>query len=168
MLADYLELYAYNRWAHERTLAYVAQLSHEQYERTLGGSFPTLRATMEHMLRAEMAWLARWQGNRRGPAPELTDCTDVAKLAACWEEYWARQSAFLATLGESDLDRPVEITLWSGLEAVEPLRQTLRHVVNHATYHRGQVTTLTRQLGGVPVGTDYFIWVMQRQSAPAG
>ena len=165
MIAEYLELFAFNRWAHERTLAWVAQLSHEEYERPLGGSFPSLRATMEHMLRAEMAWLARWEGNRRGPAPELTECTDVGKLAARWEQHWARQFAFLATLRDPDLDRPVEITLWSGIETVQPLRYTLRHVVNHASYHRGQVTMLTRQLGGIPVGTDFFTWVMLRESA---
>ena len=32
----------------------------------------------------------------------------------------------------------------------------MTHVVNHSSYHRGQVTTLLRQLGAEPVGTDFL------------
>jgi len=35
----------------------------------------------------------------------------------------------------------------------------VRHVVNHSTYHRGQVTTLLRQLGGTPVATDWLVFL---------
>ena len=164
MLAEYLESFAFNRWAHRRTLAYVARLTPEQYERPVGGSFPSLRATLEHVHRAEVAWLARWEGERRGPSPELPPDTDVAALAARWEALWERQSRFLSTLGEGDLDRPLEIRLWSGVEAVQRLGDTLRHVVNHATYHRGQVVMLTRQLGGTPEGTDFFTYCLLRDA----
>jgi uncharacterized damage-inducible protein DinB len=38
----------------------------------------------------------------------------------------------------------------------------LQHIVNHSTYHRGQLTTLLRQLGAQPCATDflyYFDWL---------
>jgi uncharacterized damage-inducible protein DinB len=31
-------------------------------------------------------------------------------------------------------------------------------VVNHSTYHRGQLTTLLRQLQAMPVATDYLVY----------
>jgi uncharacterized damage-inducible protein DinB len=31
-----------------------------------------------------------------------------------------------------------------------PLWQMVQHVVNHGSYHRGQVTTMLRQLGSKP------------------
>jgi uncharacterized damage-inducible protein DinB len=164
MLAELLELYAYNRWAHERILASVAPLTAEQYTRSLGSSFPTLRATLEHLLRAEIAWLARWKGEPRGPAPDLVECTDVSLLSARWIPHWDEQKRFLETLDESGLRRPVEIRLWSGIEAVQPLADTMRHVVNHATYHRGQATTMTRQLGGSPASTDFFMYCLLRDT----
>ncbi len=43
----------------------------------------------------------------------------------------------------------------------QPLWQMLQHLANHSTYHRGQVTTLLRQLGAKPVGTD-LIWFLPR------
>ena len=36
------------------------------------------------------------------------------------------------------------------------------HIANHSTYHRGQVTTLLRQLGAKAVSTDYIFFVRER------
>ncbi|HYV42997.1 MAG TPA: DinB family protein [Thermoanaerobaculia bacterium] len=38
-----------------------------------------------------------------------------------------------------------------------PLHEMLVHVVNHSTYHRGQVATMLRQLGKTPLSTDYLV-----------
>lgn len=39
-----------------------------------------------------------------------------------------------------------------------PLGRLMQHVVNHSTYHRGQVTTLLRQLGVKPLATDLLVF----------
>ena len=161
---DIRQLYDFNRWANERTLATAAELSAEQYGREVGGSFPSLKATLEHLFQAEGVWLSRWHGNPLGQAPDVSDCIDPAVLTACWESLWAEQETFLVALTEGDLGRPVEIKLRSGIETVQPLRDTLVHVVNHATYHRGQVTTVIRQLGGAPAATDFFVYCLQRDA----
>ena len=164
MLAELRELYAFNRWASERTLAAAAELSPEQYDRPLASSFPSVRATLEHILGAEAVWLSRWQGNPLGERPDLAHCADAAALRAAWEAHWEGQGRFLAALAEGDLARRVEIRLRSGIETAQPLRDTLVHAVNHATYHRGQVTTLIRQVGGTPVNTDYFTFCLLRDA----
>jgi uncharacterized damage-inducible protein DinB len=43
-----------------------------------------------------------------------------------------------------------EYKLMSGHPGKSPFGQMLAHVVNHGSYHRGQVTTLLRQLGAAP------------------
>ena len=40
--------------------------------------------------------------------------------------------------------------------------QSLQHVVNHGTYHRGQITTMLRQLGATPVSTDLSRFYLDR------
>ncbi len=35
------------------------------------------------------------------------------------------------------------------------LLDLLLHVVNHSSYHRGQLTTMLRRVGATPVATDY-------------
>jgi uncharacterized damage-inducible protein DinB len=39
-----------------------------------------------------------------------------------------------------------------------PLWRQMYHVVNHSTYHRGQLTTMLRQLGAAPVATDFLVF----------
>jgi uncharacterized damage-inducible protein DinB len=162
MLRDLLELFAFNRWANERTLDAVAALPADTYERPIGGSFPSLRATLEHMLGAEISWLARWHGEVVGRVTDFGDCRDVASLRARWDVTWSEQQRFLATLTEDDLARPLAFRFRNQVAGSQPLAEVLRHVVNHGTYHRGQVTTLVRQLGGSPASTDYITYCLER------
>jgi uncharacterized damage-inducible protein DinB len=38
----------------------------------------------------------------------------------------------------------------------------LQHLANHGTYHRGQITTLLRQLGAKATGTDLITFYRER------
>ena len=58
--------------------------------------------------------------------------------------------AFVEDLGEAGVDRVFQFTLFSGLSGAQPFWQMLQHIVNHGSYHRGQVTTMLRQLGAQP------------------
>ena len=161
-IPDILDLYEYNRWASERTLDAAAMLTNEDYVRPTQGSFSSLRAIMEHILATEVVWLSRWEGHSLGEAPDYQGCVDVNSLARIWKSFWTRQFRFLNALAEEDLSTPIAIRTRSGIETVQPLGETLVHVVNHATYHRGQAATLIRSLGGTPQGTDYFTYCLVR------
>jgi uncharacterized damage-inducible protein DinB len=165
-IAEILELYQFNRWAHERSLDAAAELSTEQYNRDLGGSFPSLRATLEHLLTTEITWLSRWQGHSLAEGPDYTECADVSALRMRWRAYWNRQNRYFSALTQEDLSQLVGIRTRTGIETVQPLSDTLLHVVNHATYHRGQIASQLRQLGGNPPNTDYFTYCLVRDAGP--
>ena len=42
-----------------------------------------------------------------------------------------------------------------------PLSEMMLHLVNHGTYHRGQVTAMLRQLGAKPLATDLILFYRQ-------
>ena len=46
-----------------------------------------------------------------------------------------------------------------------PLWQSMQHLVNHGSYHRGQVTTLLRQLGAPAILTDLMHFYRERAVA---
>lgn len=163
-IAEVLELYEYNRWAHQRVLESAAELGAERYDRDIGGSFASLRATMEHLLAAEVVWLARWEGHSLADPPDYSGCSDSIALRSIWDSFWKRQFTFLRSLSEEDLPHPVSIRTSSGIEAAQMLSDTLIHVVNDSTYHRGQAASQIRQLGGKPQSTDYFIYCLARDS----
>ncbi|MEO5589619.1 MAG: DinB family protein [Gemmatimonadaceae bacterium] len=160
--AELLDLYEYNRWAHRRMLESAAAFNTEEYERAIPSSFPSLRLTLEHVLAAEVVWLSRWKGHSLGDAPDFTGRGGVTSLRAMWDSFWNRQFAFLLHLSDDDLARPVSVRTRSGIEAVQALHDTMVHVVNHSTYHRGQVVTMIHQLGGTPVNSDYFVYCIGR------
>jgi uncharacterized damage-inducible protein DinB len=78
----------------------------------------------------------------------------MARLA----EIEADRHAFLQTLSESALATQISFRYLSGAEAVHVLGDALIHVVNHSTYHRGQVATMLRQLGAAPPPTDFIVF----------
>jgi uncharacterized damage-inducible protein DinB len=54
-----------------------------------------------------------------------------------------------------------------GRTAILPPWAVLRHVVNHATYHRGQVASKLKRLGVEPPATDFIFWVREQMQPPS-
>lgn len=157
---DVRTLCAYNSWANHRALDASAALSPEQFTRNLGSSFSSVRDTLAHIMLAEWIWLERWLG--RSPAFPPSDFPDLASLRARWRTIETDLDAFVQKLSVADLERIVEYKNTKGHAFSNPLQQMLQHVVNHSTYHRGQVTTLLRQLGAAPLTTDLIAFYREQ------
>ena len=149
-LRDLQTLLDYHYWARDRVLAAVEGLTPEQFTRDLGSSFKSVRDTLAHTFSAEWAWYSRWQGTSPTAMLPATDFPDVATLRAKWIEHESKVRAYIAALDDEGIDRVVEYKLLNGQPGASPLWQMLQHMVNHASYHRGQVTTMLRQLGATP------------------
>ncbi len=152
------ELYDYNRWANARTLEAASQVAPEALVRELGGSFASLRGTLVHIYGAEWIWLERWRGTSPTALPLATDFPDVQAIRARWKEVERGQRAFLDGLDSARLGQPLTYTNLKGESWTYALWRALAHVVNHSSYHRGQVTTLLRQLGAAPSATDLLLY----------
>ncbi|MBY0490768.1 MAG: DinB family protein [Gemmatimonadaceae bacterium] len=150
MTADYLRtLVDYHYWARDRVLDAVVGLSADDYARDLGSSFPSVRATLQHTFGAEVVWLRRWQGVSPTTFPGAMPA-DLSGLRALWLEHEQQLRAFIDSLDDQSVHEVVYYRLFSGAEGESSIWQMVAHVVNHATYHRGQVTTMLRQLGAEP------------------
>lgn len=161
-VAELTDLYEYNNWAHDIVFDFVSEISKEQYERTVGGSFPSIRLTLEHILATEVVWLSRWEGHSLGDRPDYGSVNDASALIRIWMSFRSRQHAFITSLDDDELAKPIVIRTRGGIETVQQLCDTMLHVVNHSSYHRGQVTNLVRQVGGTPKATDYFYYLLNR------
>jgi uncharacterized damage-inducible protein DinB len=159
MLDEIRELFAYHRWANQRFLAAASALTPEQLSRDLGSSFPSVLATLAHVLSAEWIWLERWHG--RSPSartPADWDLSDRDELRRRWAEVEGAQAEFIQGLTEEELRRVLDYRTLAGDPFSSALWQILRHLVNHATYHRGQVSTMLRQLGTSAPATDLVLY----------
>jgi uncharacterized damage-inducible protein DinB len=152
------DLYAYNRWANARALEAAATVSPADFTKEVGGSFASLRGTLAHMYGAEWIWLERWRGNSPRSLPFALDFPDVGTIRSRWHDVERGQTEFLDALDPGRLGEVISYVNLKGESFAYPLRRMLQHVVNHATYHRGQITTLVRQLGGTPLSTDLLLY----------
>ena len=158
-------LYEYNAWANRRSLTAAVALTPEQFTKPMGSSFSSVRDTLAHIFGAEWIWLERFQGRSPSSLPDTTQYADIATLGDRWGEFEPRLLTFVRGLTQSDLDRVMEYkTLKFGTYS-NPLWQSMQHVVNHGSYHRGQVTTLLRQLGAQPILTDLMHFYRERAVA---
>lgn len=158
MLTEIKTLFAYNSWANARIRDCVAKLSHEQYTRDMSSSFPSVKATMEHILSAEWIWWKRWHGESPSKFPDEWDVSSFEALQQVWLQFDQQYMAFGASLTAADLDRTITYHNIKGEPFENKLGDLCRHVLNHSTYHRGQVTTLLRQLGAEAVSTDLILY----------
>jgi uncharacterized damage-inducible protein DinB len=161
MLDDLRRWYAYNEWATSRLLSAVLALPGEALHRDLGTSFGTLNATLVHMLKAEWLWLERFEGRNPSAVPELGESDGIGAIAERWREVARGQHAFLDSASDETLAAPLAYTNLAGEPRVYALGDVLRHVVNHATYHRGQVASALRQLGAAAPSTDFTLFLDQ-------
>jgi uncharacterized damage-inducible protein DinB len=149
-LQDLNTLLDYHYWARDRMFDALESLTPEQATRDMGGSFRSIRDTVTHLYAAEWAWYSRWQGTPPTALLPADTFADLAAVRRAWAELETQLRAFVAELGEAGVARVFEYKLLSGQPGASPFWQMLQHVVNHASYHRGQVTTMLRQLGAPP------------------
>ncbi|HEV2121486.1 MAG TPA: DinB family protein [Chloroflexota bacterium] len=158
VVGEIQELFAYNRWANHRLLQAAGALSPADFLRGLGGSFPSVQATLAHILSAEWIWLQRWLGNSPPGLPATWGLASYEALRVHWIRNEQAQLEFVAGLSDDALQPAVSYRTTAGESFKAPLWQLMRHVVNHSSYHRGQMATLLRQLGTAAPGTDLVLF----------
>ncbi|HUO17051.1 MAG TPA: DinB family protein [Verrucomicrobiae bacterium] len=155
-------LFEFDRWANHGMLQLVEPLTAEQFTRDLGGSYHSVRDVLCHIVGGKWSWLTYW--NEPSPSDPILDeifarsaarfaatsFPTLAAVRATWIEVEKEQIEFVNRATDEHLRRklPVRHTSIS-------LAHLMQHVVNHSTYHRGQVAMMLRQLGATAEGTDF-------------
>jgi uncharacterized damage-inducible protein DinB len=158
-LATLRSLYAYDEWANALFFDAVAGLGEERRTAPAVSSHPSLLATLGHVVGAEWVWLERWKGTSPPGFPEWVESPSLGSLRSRLTRVESERAAFLGGLDAADLAWPLSYRTFSGDAFTTPLGDLLVHVVNHSTYHRGQLTTLLRQAGAIPPASDYVVYV---------
>ena len=149
----------YNKWANARMLDAASQLTSEQFLADLRSSHPSVRDTLAHTLAAEWIWLERWKGTSPASLLTPTDFPTVESLKTRWSQVENEYTEFIGGLAKDSLGRVIAYTNTRGEQFEYPLASMIQHLMNHSTYHRGQVTTMLRQLGAEVMPVDLLIFM---------
>jgi uncharacterized damage-inducible protein DinB len=162
-LEDVYLLFRFNRWANSVMAHAASFLTEEQLKRNLNSSFGSVRDTMVHMMWGEWLWLRRWKEEhpmiRFNPA-EFNSLDEIRKR---WAQIEMERTAFVSTLNDADLSRQITYVNSRAETWTYSLSHMIQHIVNHSSYHRGQVMGMLRQLGVHAASNDFlnFIDIVQ-------
>jgi len=116
---------------------------------------------LSHIVSAQKVWLNRtlkrdvyanpWQKHN------MEECISISTAQT---SEWIN---LLESMGDIDLDKRIEYTNTKGEKFVNAIKDIVSHLINHATYHRGQIAQKVRALGGKPAATDYIVYQRQFQ-----
>lgn len=158
---DIRTLYDYNRWANNRILATAVRLPAEQFATASLGDC-NLRDALSHTLLAEVIWRMRWQGNPLESMNFPAEFATLEELQTRWQAEAAQLEAFLATLTDADLERPLTYARANGTTETRIFWHLLVHVVNHGTQHRSELALLLTALGYSPGDLDFTVFIRQQ------
>lgn len=168
----------YNQWMNERLYGAAASLDEAELRADRGAFFGSILSTLDHILAADAHWLSRFAASfaelasleplRGATLPELVRGVTFPDFARLREDREAMDGvlvSFTHEATEATYARPMRYVNSAGESCTREAGLVLRHVFNHQTHHRGQVTTLFSQRG-VDVGvTDLSALIPEWPSA---
>jgi uncharacterized damage-inducible protein DinB len=142
----FLKLYTYNEWANHRVLKAIIDQ---------GVSDEKILSLFSHQMSANYLWLHRIKG--LDPPPyELWKTYQVDQLKRMVEEV---SRMWLGYIQENEsFSRMLKYKNYVGDYYENNVEHIMMHLVNHGTYHRGQIALRMRQCGYTPINTDFITW----------
>src|SRR5579871_5531330 len=160
MQDDFASLFAYNRWADRRILDACRTLTAEQYAAEPAPGWSSVRSSLVHIAVVTDGWLRVLAGEPVESAATEAELPTVDDAARLLERADRTLADLLPALSPEQLATPRTLR-GRGRSAILPPWAVLRHIVNHSTYHRGQVAAKLKRLGVEPPATDLFFWVIE-------
>jgi len=124
-----------------------------------------IKKLLYHLHQVQYAFFFLWNELPLSiPKPE--EFSDLKSIAKWGSDYQQKLDEFLSSSMSDENDKIIQIP-WSVFverktkQKVVPatLEETMMQVASHSTYHRGQINTRFRELGGDPASVDFIVWV---------
>lgn len=148
-LSYFKKLFDFDYWATEKLLTSLeatTNLSEEAVKK------------MNHLISAKEVWMGRLLGTI---ATDLNMSLSAEEKRRLNEDQRTRMNAYFSKLDEHQLSEKVAYENLQGAPFETVLSDILAHMVNHGSYHRGQIASLIKKSGGDPAGTDYIGYIRE-------
>ncbi len=152
---------AYNNgWANRRLLAACARLSQSEFIAPRTGFFPSVRATLNHILVVDLFYVDAMEGGTLGPAAwaDPEPCATLDTLRQAQADLDRRLIAVVERLDAHGLERIVEVHRGTRIQH-ERMDRLLLHLFQHQIHHRGQAHAMLSGTSVPPPQLDEFFSV---------
>ncbi|MES2073288.1 MAG: DinB family protein [Pseudomonadota bacterium] len=164
-LSHHLLTMAYqNAWANHRLLKACAQLSQADFSAPRSGFFPSIVATLNHILTVDWFYIDALERELRGEAPHpdcyaffepeqpFASCAELQREQAAADR---RLIAYCAQLDDAGMGRHVSIARPQRTQR-DTRTRLLSHLLEHQIHHRGQVHAMLSSTAVKPPQLDEF------------
>jgi uncharacterized damage-inducible protein DinB len=146
------ELIAFQTWRREKVSELLQEVDEQIFSEQLNGSFSSLYIILNHLVWAEKVWLGRVD---RDTVATMKP-TNVAGLLEMWKEVNEKWSTVVQSATTDDILREIEYFTSTGDRFANSVLEIVIHMVDHSTYHVGQMMNAIRSFGIEPVSTNYI------------
>lgn len=164
MKDDMASLYAFNRWANDKMLDACRKLTPDQYVAELLPGWTPVRTTVWHMAIVTNGWLRALAGDVDQSFPPEDEVATPDIAASILNRAYKTFDALLPSFSPTYLETPLTLSR-RGRTVVLPPWVVLRHIVNHTTYHRGQVASKLKRFGIQQPETELVYWAYEQAAA---
>ncbi|MUT68813.1 DinB family protein [Paenibacillus sp. NEAU-GSW1] len=163
-----VEMYNYHAWATQTIIGRLKELPSSVLNQEVNSSFPTVAHALNHIYAVDIMWYQVLTGVSMREA--LQACYSINdSILSSSDEYadiFARSAEQYKLWFQSRSEKDLEQTIildnpYAGIRETR-LSEIVLHTVNHGTYHRGNISTMLRQLGHASTMNDYALfWYRQ-------
>ncbi|MFC6333008.1 DinB family protein [Paenibacillus septentrionalis] len=151
-----LAWYDYNCWANERVLDHLQTVPADIFVKDVNLGFQSISHVLGHIATADRIWYSRIS---KGISPSSLEFTPYRNVEEARIDFLNNKQSMRAFIESASIEQTVSYKNTSGQPFEHTIEQIVQHVVNHGTYHRGNITTMLRFLGYAGVKTDYIAFL---------
>ncbi|MGE8203673.1 DinB family protein [Heyndrickxia sp. NPDC080065] len=158
-----LQLYQYHVWANNEIFKHLKQIP-EVYSQEVKSVFSSVKEVLYHMYQVEYVWLRAISGD---PFNEIVASAqklkeefnekDIDGMEESFLQLSEKYKAFINSQEDMNGSTSIQHPHFGTLQT--SYAELIQHVVNHGTYHRGNITAILRQLGYNGKATDYIFYL---------
>jgi uncharacterized damage-inducible protein DinB len=154
---------AYNAWANLKLCEAILSLSPELQQKEVVSSFPNLHLTVLHMWDASSIWWQRMKMQENVVAPSINFRGSTQEAVHGLQQQDRLWEEWVANANDMSLEHVFKYYKTKSEYYKQPVHQVVMQVMNHGTYHRGQIVMMLRQLGFLKIPqTDFVVWCRKR------
>jgi uncharacterized damage-inducible protein DinB len=151
-----LQFFDYHSWANKQLIEHLGKLPEEIINKEVNSVFPSISQTFAHMYAVDELWFLRINGKSVNSI-ESRPFKNIKEIDNAFTDL---HNEMLECFNlQDDLEQPVIYSNTKGQRFQNSIREVIYHIVNHGTYHRGNIAAMIRQLGYQGVSTDYIYYL---------
>ncbi|MBL5777790.1 damage-inducible protein DinB [Bacillus sporothermodurans] len=158
-----LQLYQYHLWANKTIFNHLKEIP-ETYSKEVNSVFSSVKEVLYHLYQVDYIWLRTISGDPfediAASIPQLKEenaDNTIEEMEDAFVNLGEKYKAFINN--QEDMNRHISIHHPKYGTLHTTYAELIQHVVNHGTYHRGNITAILRQLGHTGVPTDYVSYL---------